>query len=135
VDPKRSARAGMGAPSPPASGAGHAAQAKGGGPATPSTSESIDRLAADILQLRLDFERFFSGALLAPPEDLRRRVQAQLRQLRGVKSMTAVERFRLGDLEAQQLRRAVQPPAARPRGRTPAHRPRAAAAAGGRAAL
>jgi hypothetical protein len=67
----------------------------------PTVTEAIDHLAADIRQLRVDFERFFSGALLIPPDELRRRVQARLRQLRTVNTMSAVDRFRLGDLEAR----------------------------------
>ena len=70
-------------------------------PGAPSVSESIDHLAGEIRQLRVDFERFFSGALLIPPDELRRRVQARLRQLRSLNSMSAVDRFRLGDLEAR----------------------------------
>jgi hypothetical protein len=109
VDPKRSPRGSMGAwsPSPAARRpdapaamaptAATAAAAKGG----PAFSESIDRLAADVQHLRVDFERFFSGVLPVPPEELRRRVQVQLRQLRNVNAGTAVDRFRLGDLEAR----------------------------------
>ena len=70
-------------------------------PGAPTVSESIDHLAGEIRQLRVDFERFFSGALLVPPDELRRRVQARLRQLRSLNSMSAVDRFRLGDLEAR----------------------------------
>ena len=70
-------------------------------PGAPTVSESIDQLAGEIRQLRVDFERFFSGALLIPPDELRRRVQARLRQLRSINSMSAVDRFRLGDLEAR----------------------------------
>jgi hypothetical protein len=70
-------------------------------PGAPAVSEAIDHLAAEIQRLRVDFERFFSGALLIPPDELRRRVQAQLRQLRSVNAMSAVDRFRLGDLEAR----------------------------------
>jgi len=70
-------------------------------PGAPTVSESIDHLAGEIRQLRVDFERFFSGALLIPPDELRRRVQARLRQLRSLNSMSAVDRFRLGDLEAR----------------------------------
>ncbi len=62
---------------------------------------AIDQLAAEIQRLRIDFERFFSGALPVPPDELRNRVQAQLRTLRNVNASTAVERFRLGDLEAR----------------------------------
>ena len=67
-------------------------------PGAPTVSESIDHLAGEIRQLRVDFERFFSGALVIPPDELRRRVQARLRQLRSLNSMSAVDRFRLGDL-------------------------------------
>ncbi|RPH56689.1 DNA-binding response regulator [bacterium] len=64
-------------------------------------SEAIDRLGRDVQQLRVDFERFFNGALPFPPEELRNRVQMQLRQLRNANLSTAVESFRLGDLEAR----------------------------------
>ena len=70
-------------------------------PGALTVSESIDHLAGEIRQLRVDFERFFSGALLIPPDELRRRVQGRLRQLRSLNSMSAVDRFRLGDLEAR----------------------------------
>ncbi|HEX6898776.1 MAG TPA: MXAN_5187 C-terminal domain-containing protein [Thermoanaerobaculia bacterium] len=89
MDPKRIARPGPSpAPSPSQ-------------PKRPGVSEAIDQLARDVQQLRIDFERFFSGALPFPPEELRNRVQAQLRQLRGATLNTAVDNFRLGDLEAR----------------------------------
>jgi len=49
----------------------------------------------------VDFERFFNGALPFPPDDLRNRVQAQIRHLRGMSLQSAVDSFRLGDLEAR----------------------------------
>jgi hypothetical protein len=113
VDPKRSPRGARGASSSPRPAAAAAAfqglglglgAGAGLGPGqtrAPGLAESIDRLAADVQQLRVDFERFFSGALLHPPEELRHRIQGQLRQLRGASAMTAVDRFRLGDLEAR----------------------------------
>jgi hypothetical protein len=62
----------------------------------------LDQLGRDIQQLRVDFERFFNGALPFPPEELRGRVQAQIRNLRGMSNLaTAVDNFRLGDLEAR----------------------------------
>jgi hypothetical protein len=67
----------------------------------PPLAEVIDHLAADIQRLRIDFERFFSGALHLPPEELRQRVATQLRALRNLSGGTAVDRFRLGDLEAR----------------------------------
>jgi hypothetical protein len=62
----------------------------------------LDQLGRDIQQLRVDFERFFNGALPFPPEELRGRVQAQIRNLRGMSSSAgAVDNFRLSDLEAR----------------------------------
>jgi hypothetical protein len=70
-------------------------------PARPPFAEALDQLGRDIHQLRVDFERFFAGALPFPPEDLRARVQAQIRNLRNANLATAVDNFRLGDLEAR----------------------------------
>jgi hypothetical protein len=67
----------------------------------PSFGDALDQLHRDLQQLRVDFERFFNGALHFPPDELRGRVQAQLRNLRGVNLTTAVDSFRLGDLEAR----------------------------------
>jgi hypothetical protein len=65
-------------------------------------SDSLDQLGRDIQQLRVDFERFFNGALPFPPDELRGRVQAQIRNLRGMSNLaTAVDSFRLGDMEAR----------------------------------
>jgi len=64
-------------------------------------SEAFDQVGRDINRLRVDFERFFNGALPLPPDELRGRVQAQLRNLRGMNLLTAVDNFRLGDLEAR----------------------------------
>jgi hypothetical protein len=67
----------------------------------PAVGEALDQLARDIRQLQIDFERFFNGGLPLPPEEQRTRVQAQLRNLRNVNITSAVESFRLGDLEAR----------------------------------
>jgi hypothetical protein len=76
-----------------------------GGPALPvrqpSFGDALDALNRDLQQLRIDFERFFNGSLHSPPDELRGRVQMQLRHLRGVNLTTAVDSFRLGDLEAR----------------------------------
>lgn len=72
------------------------------GPAAPAAlGEILDQLGREIQQLRVDFERFFAGDLPVPPEDLRTRVQNRIRMLRNVTTATAVESFRLGDLEAR----------------------------------
>jgi hypothetical protein len=123
VDPKRSVRGGALPPLPPAltrqtapgaspgggGAAGRPLAGAGGAPggaaaalaAQAPLGEVIDRLAADLQRLRIDFERFFSGALLMPPEDLRHRVQTQLRAVRNSNAGTAVDRFRLADIEAR----------------------------------
>ncbi|HVT61049.1 MAG TPA: MXAN_5187 C-terminal domain-containing protein [Thermoanaerobaculia bacterium] len=123
MDPKRSPKRGPapappspswrpGAPASPGAAPGTAAPGAGGAEggaalggqakkAGPGLSEAIDRLGRDIQQLRIDFERFFSGALPQPPSELRNRIQAQLRNLRNVTAATAVDSFRLADLEAR----------------------------------
>ena len=114
MDPKRSPRAGPGAPYPAGSplqpgrpGAAPPGAARSGAPAAPArrqapgVSDALDQLDRDIQKLRVDFERFFNGALPFPPEELRGRVQAQLRNLRGMTMLTAVDNFRLGDFEAR----------------------------------
>ncbi|HEY0781154.1 MAG TPA: hypothetical protein VGE98_01765, partial [Thermoanaerobaculia bacterium] len=84
-----------GAPVPPSPGAA-------AGPAKrPSFQEAIDRLAQDVQQLRIDFERFMSGSLPFPPEELRGRIVAQLKTLRNSTITAAVDSFRLGDIEGR----------------------------------
>jgi len=98
MDPKRTPRAGMGAPQ----GAGSPQPGRPGGRQAPGLGDMLDQLGRDIQQLRVDFERFFNGALPFPPEELRGRVQAQIRNLRGMSNLaTAVDNFRLGDFEAR----------------------------------
>ena len=103
MDPRRPYRSGNapGQPNPQAPGArrpGAAAPAQGKGPNIP---EALDLLQRDIRQLQIDFERFFNGGLPLPPEELRNRIQAQLRFLRNLSITAAVDSFRLSDLEAR----------------------------------
>lgn len=67
----------------------------------PGIGEALDQLNVEIQKLRVDFERFFNGALPFPPDELRGRVQNQIRNLRGMTLQSAVDSFRLGDLEAR----------------------------------
>ena len=109
MDPKRSPKAvpgPLGSPLQPAKSGqpqrpGVPAASAPAGRQTPGLNEAFERLGRDIHQLRVDFERFFNGALPFPPEELRSRVQAQIRTLRGMNLMAAVDNFRLGDLEAR----------------------------------
>ena len=73
----------------------------GAGPARRGIQEDLDHLARDIQQLRIDIERFFGGGLPLPPEELRNRIQVQLRQLRNRNVPTVADSFRLGELEAR----------------------------------
>jgi hypothetical protein len=105
VDPKRSPKAGVLNPQPSQPGKPGTAGARPGAPAprqAPGLGDVLDQLGRDVQQLRVDFERFFNGALPFPPEELRGRVQAQIRQLRGMSNLaTAVDSFRLSDMEAR----------------------------------
>ena len=109
MDPKRSPRAGSSTSSfpKPAQGLG---KRPGGAPATPvpasrrpvpGLGDALDLLARDIRLLQIEYEKFFNGALPVPPEDFRHRVQAQLRNLRNTTTTSAVDNFRLADLEAR----------------------------------
>lgn len=101
MDPKRSPRGGPGPSSPPGAPARPAPGVPAPAGRRPSFGEALDLLGRDIQQLRVDFERFFSGALPFPPDDLRGRVQAQIRNLRNANLTAPVDSFRLGDFEAR----------------------------------
>lgn len=107
MEPRRPSRPGSapGQPNQQPSGKrpGAAAPVPGQGSARtgPALAESLDQLQRDIRQLQIDFERFFNGGLPLPPEELRNRIQTQLRNLRNVKVTAAVDSFRLNDLEAR----------------------------------
>lgn len=103
MDPKRTPPRGAAGPiAQQAKGPRGLASAKSAAPAAqPRVQEALDQLARDIQQMRIEFERYFSGALPIPPEEIRNRVQAQLRNLRGVTMNGAADGFRLGSLEAQ----------------------------------
>jgi hypothetical protein len=113
VDPKRTSRPGFG-PIAPQKGGTPSGPIKGlpvaprpGAPAAPvqarravALGETLDQLGLDIRRLQIDFERFFNGGLPFPPEELRTRLQAQIRNLRTL-TLSSVDSFRLGDLEAR----------------------------------
>lgn len=66
-----------------------------------SYEQEIDRLEGMLHHLRVEFERFFNGALAIPPEELRNEVQTHLRRLRNVSLRNVVDQFRLTGLEAR----------------------------------
>lgn len=96
MDPKRAVKPGFG--TNPLQKEGGPAQARRAGPAL---SETLDQLGRDIRQLQIDFERFFNGGLPLPPDELRTRIQNQIRSLRNLTISASVDNFRLGDLEAR----------------------------------
>jgi hypothetical protein len=106
VDAKRSPQRGYG-PVPPHQPPANPVKRPGAVPAPaparrgPGLQEALDQLGRDIRQMQIDFERFFNGGLPVPPEEIRGRVQAQLKSLRNQTLNTAVDSFRLGDFEAR----------------------------------
>lgn len=71
------------------------------GDAHKKLDRDIDRVAAAIRQFQIDAQRFFAGDLKLPPDNLRDRITADLRRLRGTNLKGAAANFRLGTLEAQ----------------------------------
>jgi len=110
VEPKRTSKPGL-SPVLAPKGAKGAVPVAGVGPGTAAAgqgrragaglSETLDQLGVDIRKLQIDFERFFNGGLHLPPEELRTRIQNQIRALRNLTITTSVDNFRLGDLEAR----------------------------------
>ena len=63
--------------------------------------ERLERLEELVHRLKIDFDRFFNGALQTPPETLRFKVFAEMRKLRSEHHKSAVIRFRVNSLEAK----------------------------------
>jgi hypothetical protein len=63
------------------------------------TNTELDSLERAIRALRIEYERYFNGALDLPPVDLQSRLERRIRDLRGNLS-TAVDRFRFNSMEA-----------------------------------
>ncbi len=72
-----------------------------GAAANQQLEREIDRLAASIQRFRIDSQRFFAGDLKLPPDELRERINADLRRLRSASLKGAAANFRLGSLEAK----------------------------------
>ena len=64
-------------------------------------SQTLAEIDGGIRQLKVDFDRFFNGALPVPPEDQRRRLTKLLRRARSMRSKTFADRFMLNTLEAR----------------------------------
>jgi hypothetical protein len=63
--------------------------------------EMLMRLDQDIRKFRIDFERFFTGNLPMPPEQLRIMIQNQIKELRTIHMKAVGHRFRYNSLEAK----------------------------------
>ena len=59
------------------------------------------KLDRDIKRYRIDFERFFSGNLPIPPDQLRIQIQDQIKFLRGERIKAVADRFRLNGSGSQ----------------------------------
>ncbi len=70
-------------------------------PARPSAAQLLDLLADGIEKFKLEFERFFAGAAVVPPDDHRAKLVRDLRELRGAQLRTSADQFRLASLEAR----------------------------------
>lgn len=63
--------------------------------------EALDRVEELVTRLKIDFDRFFIGALPTPPETLRYKAFAEVRKLRSVHHKSAGIRFRVNSVEAK----------------------------------
>ncbi len=66
-----------------------------------ANEDALDRIDRGINALRVEYERYFSGAIRFPPEDLRTKLQQEFRLLRNTNITSAADNFRLGTLEAR----------------------------------
>lgn len=69
--------------------------------ARPSQKAAIDQLERDFRDLQIEFERFFNGAVVIPPETRRQQLQDSLRRVRNSPFLTSADSFRLGTFEAR----------------------------------
>jgi hypothetical protein len=61
----------------------------------------LDGLEAAIRELKVEFEKFFNGAVRIPPESLKTNIEARFRRLRTQPLRLFSDRFRLTSLEAR----------------------------------
>lgn len=66
-----------------------------------NAERELQQLENAIQELRIEFERFFNGAIQVPPEDLKKQIQRRIRRLRNSNLKGAAEQFRLGNLESR----------------------------------
>ena len=64
-------------------------------------NEALREIDDEIRRLKVDFDRFFNGALPFPPEERRENLKRLLRRARGARLKTFADRFLLNTLEAR----------------------------------
>ncbi len=62
---------------------------------------TLDRFERKIRALKIEFDRFFNGAIPIPPDEQRNSLFAELRELRSQPMPSLADRFRLSTLEAR----------------------------------
>lgn len=89
----------------PASGSLHVARPKEAPDENRPTHQQVEKLMDHLDRalddLRIEYEKFFSGTAKLPPEPARLTLQRDLRLLRGKNLRSTAEQFRLGALEAR----------------------------------
>jgi len=70
-------------------------------PVAVSWEAKLGQLTELVEQFRVDAERYFNGGLALPPEELRTRIHALLRELRTGQLRAAADQFRFASLEAR----------------------------------
>jgi hypothetical protein len=65
------------------------------------STRRLDLLEAQIRQLKIEFDKFFNGAVKIPPEELRTKVQRRFQKIRTHPMRTFADRFRLSTLETR----------------------------------
>ena len=64
------------------------------------TNPALDKLERDVHHLRVEFDRYFNGALDLPPHDIVEELKGRIRNLRNT-AKTSIDKFRLNTLEAK----------------------------------
>jgi len=72
-----------------------------GKPSAKQIEKEIQQLQRLVEQFRIDAQRFLAGDLPLPPEELREKIQNELRRLRNSNLHGAANSFRIGSLEAR----------------------------------
>ncbi|MEM7048747.1 MAG: MXAN_5187 C-terminal domain-containing protein [Acidobacteriota bacterium] len=61
----------------------------------------LERINADLREFQIEFERFFRGQRVTPPDEIRQRIQAELRHVRQAPGKGVAENFMVAQAEAR----------------------------------